>query len=105
ALDVTTIKEISVRRGQSVIIPCLYHQKYAFSIKYLSAGYLWLLSDYVEFSDQRRHHKTVLISDDTSRHIFTVRMDDVQESGYYWCAVHVPSAFDKRAGFFLNVTA
>ncbi len=54
---------------------------------------------------QRRHHKTVFISDDTSRHSFTVRMDNVQESGYYWCAIHIPSAFDKRARFFLNVTA
>ncbi|XP_016430087.1 uncharacterized protein LOC107757185 [Sinocyclocheilus rhinocerous] len=32
-------------------------------------------------------------------------MDNVQESGYYWCAIHIPSAFDKRARFFLNVTA
>ncbi|RXN04276.1 polymeric immunoglobulin receptor-like protein [Labeo rohita] len=80
-------------------------QKYAFSCKYLSAGYFWLLSDYVDFSDQRCRRKTALISDDTSRHIFTVHMDDVQESGYYWCAIQVPSAFDKRAGFFLNVTA
>ncbi|XP_050954167.1 uncharacterized protein si:ch1073-59l16.1 [Labeo rohita] len=105
AQDVTTIKQICVQRGQSVIIPCLYHQKYAFSCKYLSAGYFWLLSDYVDFSDQRCRRKTALISDDTSRHIFTVHMDDVQESGYYWCAIQVPSAFDKRAGFFLNVTA
>ncbi|KAI2649334.1 CMRF35-like molecule 5 [Labeo rohita] len=87
AQDVTTIKQICVQRGQSVIIPCLYHQKYAFSCKYLSAGYFWLLSDYVDFSDQRCRRKTALISDDTSRHIFTVHMDDVQESGYYWCAI------------------
>ncbi|XP_016348353.1 uncharacterized protein LOC107693461 [Sinocyclocheilus anshuiensis] len=105
AQDITTVRQISVRRGQSVIIPCLYNQKYAFSCKYLSAGYYWLLSDYVEFPDQRFHHKTVFISDDASRHSFTVRMDNVQESGYYWCAIHIPSAFDERARFFLNVTA
>uniref|UniRef100_A0A672TGJ2 Ig-like domain-containing protein n=1 Tax=Sinocyclocheilus grahami TaxID=75366 RepID=A0A672TGJ2_SINGR len=84
AQDITTVRQISVRRGQSVIIPCLYDQKYAFSCKYLSAGYYWLLSDYVEFPDQRFHHKTVFISDEASRHSFTVRMDNVQESGYYW---------------------
>ncbi|KAK2869706.1 hypothetical protein Q8A67_024098 [Cirrhinus molitorella] len=105
AQDITTVGQMSVQRGQSVIIPCLYHQKYTFSHKYLRAGYFWLLSDYVESSDQRCHGKSVLISDDTSRHIFTVRMDDVQKSGYYWCAIQVPSAFDKRATFFLNVTA
>lgn len=105
AQDVTTVRQISVQRGQSVVIPCLYNQKYTSSYKYLSAGYVWLLSDYVDFSDQRCHHKTVFVSDDTEGHIFTVRMDDVQESGYYWCAIHIPSAFDKRAGFFLDVTA
>uniref|UniRef100_A0A8C2EBI0 Ig-like domain-containing protein n=1 Tax=Cyprinus carpio TaxID=7962 RepID=A0A8C2EBI0_CYPCA len=105
AQDVTTVRQISVQRGQSVVIPCLYNQKYASSYKYLSAGYVWLLSDYVDFSDQRCHHKTVFVSDDTEGHIFTVRMDDVQESGSYWCAIHIPSAFDKRAGFFLDVTA
>uniref|UniRef100_A0A673JNT8 Ig-like domain-containing protein n=1 Tax=Sinocyclocheilus rhinocerous TaxID=307959 RepID=A0A673JNT8_9TELE len=102
AQDITTVRQISVRRGQSVIIPCLYNQKYAFSCKYLSTGYYWLLSDYVEFPDQRFHHKTVFISDDTSRHSFTVRMDNVQESGYYWCAIHIPSAFDKRARLLVN---
>ncbi len=49
---------------------------------------------------QRCHHRTVFISDDTPRHSFTVRMDNVQESGYYWCAIHIPSAFDIRARFF-----
>ncbi|XP_016298753.1 polymeric immunoglobulin receptor-like [Sinocyclocheilus anshuiensis] len=102
AQDITMVRQVSVRRGQSVIIPCLYHQKYAFSCKYLS---VWLSSDYVELSDQSCHCKSVLISDDTKGHIFTVRMDNVQESGYYWCAIHIPSAFDKRAGFFLDVTA
>uniref|UniRef100_A0A672N6N7 Polymeric immunoglobulin receptor-like n=1 Tax=Sinocyclocheilus grahami TaxID=75366 RepID=A0A672N6N7_SINGR len=88
-----------VRRGQSVIIPYLYHQKYAFSCKYLS---VWQSSDYVALSDQSCHCKSVLISDDTKGHIFTVRMDNVQESGYYWCAIHIPSAFDKRAGLHVN---
>uniref|UniRef100_A0A671S103 Ig-like domain-containing protein n=1 Tax=Sinocyclocheilus anshuiensis TaxID=1608454 RepID=A0A671S103_9TELE len=97
--DITMVRQVSVRRGQSVIIPCLYHQKYAFSCKYLS---VWLSSDYVELSDQSCHCKSVLISDDTKGHIFTVRMDNVQESGYYWCAIHIPSAFDKRAGLHVN---
>ncbi|XP_058621614.1 polymeric immunoglobulin receptor isoform X2 [Onychostoma macrolepis] len=105
AQDITTVRQISVRRGQSVIIPCLYNQKYAFSCKYMSAGYFWLLSDYVALPDQRYHHKTAFISDDTSHHCFTVHMDNVQESGYYWCAIHIPAAFDKRAWFFLNVAA
>ncbi|ROI79308.1 hypothetical protein DPX16_7196 [Anabarilius grahami] len=52
-----------------------------------------------------QHLPKVSISDDTSLNVFTVRFDDVQESAQYWCAVHIPSAFDKRAGFFLDVTA
>ncbi|XP_051738865.1 uncharacterized protein si:ch1073-59l16.1 isoform X3 [Ctenopharyngodon idella] len=103
AQDVTTVRKISVQKGQSVIIPCLYEQKYAFSYKYLSAGGIWFLSNDIASFDH--HHKKVLISDNTSRNVFTVRFDDVQESAQYWCAVHIPSGFDKHAGFFLDVTA
>ncbi|XP_067234067.1 polymeric immunoglobulin receptor [Chanodichthys erythropterus] len=105
AQDVTTVRKISVQKGQSVIIPCLYEQKYAFSYKYLSAGGIWFLSNDIKSFDQRYHHKKVSISDDSSRNIYTVRFDDVQESAQYWCAVHIPSGFDKHAGFFLDVTA
>ncbi|XP_026093282.1 polymeric immunoglobulin receptor-like [Carassius auratus] len=95
AQGITTVSQISARRGQSVIIPCLYNHTYAFSYKYLSVGDYWLSSV------QTYHYKT---SDDTKGHIFTVHMDDVQEPGYYWCTIHIPLAFDIYVGFFLDIT-
>ncbi|XP_051538281.1 uncharacterized protein si:ch1073-59l16.1 [Myxocyprinus asiaticus] len=102
--DVTTVRKISVQRGKSITIPCLYRQEYTYSYKYLGAGYSWHFSNYIETSDHRYNHKTVFISDDTSHNVFTVHMNNIQESGHYWCAVDIPYGWDKRVGFFLEVT-
>ncbi|XP_043081815.1 polymeric immunoglobulin receptor isoform X2 [Puntigrus tetrazona] len=101
AEDSASVRQVPAQRGQSAIIPCSYNQKYAFSCKYVSAGHFWLLSDYAALSER----KAIFISDDPSRHVFSIRRNKVQVSSYYWCAVHIPSAFDKRATFFINVTA
>ncbi|XP_068073233.1 uncharacterized protein si:ch1073-59l16.1 isoform X2 [Danio rerio] len=103
--DMISVSRASVQRGQSIIIPCLYDQRYELSHKYLSSGYLAALSRYVEFSDQRYQHETVFISDDRSGHVFTVRLDDVQRSRLYWCGVQIPGALDPHARFYLEVTA
>ncbi|XP_051969388.1 uncharacterized protein si:ch1073-59l16.1 isoform X7 [Xyrauchen texanus] len=102
--DVTTVRKISVQKGKSITIPCLYRQEYTNSYKYLRAGYNWLFSKYIESSDHQCNHSTVCISDDTSHNIFTVHMNNIQESGNFWCAVRIPYGWDKRTGFFLEVT-
>ncbi|XP_077081124.1 uncharacterized protein LOC143733325 [Siphateles boraxobius] len=91
AQDVTTVRKISVESGQSIIIPCLYKQKYGISHK--DSG-LW--SDHVKSSDQ----KSLLIS----RKILTVHMEDVRESAQFSCPALIPSGSDQRENFSLEVT-
>nr|XP_055037595.1 uncharacterized protein si:ch1073-59l16.1 [Misgurnus anguillicaudatus] len=102
--DVTTVNKISVQKGQSILIPFLYKQNDAFLNNFLSAECHRFENGYPKLSAQQYNPKTVFLSNDQTQQIFTVRMDNVQVSGEYMCAVRAPSGFEKRVRFVLEVT-
>ncbi|XP_065150906.1 uncharacterized protein [Paramisgurnus dabryanus] len=101
--DVTTVNKISVQKGQSILIPFLYKQDDAFFNNFLSAECHRFLNGYTKLSPPN-NPKIVFLSDDKTHQIFTIRMDNVQESGDYMCAVRAPSGFEKQVRFVLEVT-
>ncbi|XP_056125624.1 uncharacterized protein LOC130103404 [Rhinichthys klamathensis goyatoka] len=95
AQNVNTVRTVSVQSGQSIIIPCLYKQKYDFSHTRSR-----LRSDPGKWSDQ----SAPVISED-SRKVLTVHMEDVRESAQFSCPAAIPSGSGQRENFSLEVTA
>ncbi|XP_056594773.1 uncharacterized protein si:ch1073-59l16.1 [Triplophysa dalaica] len=103
-LDVSTVRKISLQRGQSILIPCLYEHEYVHSNDVLSARCYRVLRQHGKLSYQRYNPQTAYFSDNKSHKFCIVRMDNVQESGDFWCGVlpHVPN---KQTNLVLKVTA
>lgn len=53
----------------------------------MSVGDHWVTSKYIEFSDERKKHETVSVSDNKTTNIVTIDMRNIQQSqsGTYWC--------------------
>lgn len=105
AHDVRTISQVSVQEGKSIIIPCRYKQIYIHRVKYLSVGHSLITSKYVVSSDGRTKHKTISVSDNTTRNILTVEMRSVEmgQTGTYWCGIKLHGR-DVGEAFDLTVT-
>ncbi|XP_028264583.1 uncharacterized protein LOC114437849 [Parambassis ranga] len=99
--SITTVRKVSVRRGGSVSVPCLYEPKYKSHVKYLCEGYRWNLCTYVVKTNQPG--EKFFIRDDSQQNIFTVTIIDVKYS-YYWCAVEINQGADVRSYFKLSLT-
>lgn len=95
---------MSLQEGRSIIIPCWYNRAYVNNVKYLSVGDHWVFSKHVEFSDGRKKHETVSVSDNKTINIVTIDMRNIQQSqsGTYWCGIDGP---DIKNEFNLKVTA
>ncbi|KAK2869702.1 hypothetical protein Q8A67_024094 [Cirrhinus molitorella] len=106
AQDVRTVSQVSVQERKSIIIPCWYNQAYVNNVKYLSFGDYWTFSNYVEFSDGRRKHETISVSDNKTTNILTIEMRNIQQSqsGKYWCGIDGPKSHI-GIEFNLKVTA
>lgn len=98
---VITVGNVPVQQGQSIIIPCLYKEKYISLPKYLCFGSLWSFCTDVK----QMKHRSVSISDDQTQFLFTVTMRNVtpSDAGRYWCSVDTPG-FDVKKSFQLKVT-
>ncbi|KAI7792879.1 hypothetical protein IRJ41_019266 [Triplophysa rosa] len=93
--------KIPVQRGQSILIPCLYKREYVYSNDFLSALCYRVLSHHSKLSYQRYNPQKVFFSDDKTHKICSV--DNVQESGDYWCGVLPPGSPNKQTTFVLEV--
>ncbi|TKS85703.1 Polymeric immunoglobulin receptor [Collichthys lucidus] len=103
--SITTVREVSVKAGGSISIPCLYDPYYINHVKYLCKGYFWKSCSDAVRTDQQSSGK-FSISDDKNRRIFTVTINDLTgEDTDYWCAVKVNGGSDKGAYFHLSVTS
>ncbi|XP_061095034.1 polymeric immunoglobulin receptor-like [Conger conger] len=104
---VYTMSKVAVQRGRSVTIPCPYDREYYYHVKYWCRRSDKNSCATVVRTDSPTVKGETSITDDPTHHVFTVTMRKLQmmDSGYYWCAVEIQRAGDKRAYLHLSVTA
>uniref|UniRef100_A0A3B4DND1 Ig-like domain-containing protein n=1 Tax=Pygocentrus nattereri TaxID=42514 RepID=A0A3B4DND1_PYGNA len=83
-----TLKNLAVRPGGSLTIPCLYDKKYKSNRKYWCKGRDWLLCKIVAYTNTSGRTS---VTDHPTQNMFTVELKSLQDSdsGYYWCAVEI----------------
>uniref|UniRef100_A0A674MMG4 Immunoglobulin domain-containing protein n=1 Tax=Takifugu rubripes TaxID=31033 RepID=A0A674MMG4_TAKRU len=98
------VTRVSVKAGDSVSIPCLYHPKYTSHVKYLCQGYYYEFCSYAVKTNWQSSGR-FLISDDREKKVFTVTIKDVREGDTdFWCIVEINRELDDRTYFQMSVT-
>lgn len=89
---------ISVKNGQTVVIPCLYDAYFATYPKYISVGPFFIFSHYTQ-------NERLSILDYKTRNFFTATLSSAQvgDSAKYWCGVYL-HGLDYGTHFVLEVT-
>uniref|UniRef100_A0A674NTG3 Immunoglobulin domain-containing protein n=1 Tax=Takifugu rubripes TaxID=31033 RepID=A0A674NTG3_TAKRU len=96
--------QVSVKAGDSVSIPCLYHPKYTSHVKYLCQGYSFISCSCAVKTNQQSSGR-FLISDDREKKVFTVTIKDVREGDTdFWCIVEINRGRDVGTYFQVSVT-
>ncbi|XDV46772.1 hypothetical protein PO909_016609 [Leuciscus waleckii] len=95
--SILTVSKISVQKHQTIIIPCLYDQKYVSKRKYVASGGVWVFSREVK-------HDRMCFEDNQTEKVFTATLRSAEESdtGSYWCAIS-SSGSDPHAHLYLEV--
>uniref|UniRef100_A0A8C9VNR9 Immunoglobulin domain-containing protein n=1 Tax=Scleropages formosus TaxID=113540 RepID=A0A8C9VNR9_SCLFO len=77
---------LTLQKGESVTIPCFYHPWYKNYVKQWCSGLEIFSCTVMASTDSPQVHR-VSITDDPTQGVFTVTMNNVQESdsGTYWC--------------------
>ncbi|CAB1343630.1 unnamed protein product [Coregonus sp. 'balchen'] len=103
--SVSTVSQVSVKRGGSITIPCLYGQIYRNHVKYWCRGSGWLSYSNVVRTDHPKTSGKTSISDDINQQMFTVTITKLSpsDSDYYWCIVE-KECTDDGVGLQLSVT-
>ncbi|XP_036411656.1 CMRF35-like molecule 1 [Colossoma macropomum] len=98
-----TLKNLAVRRGGSLSIPCFYDEKYKSNRKYWCKGYYWSFCKIVASTNKSGGTS---VTDHPTQNMFTVELNSLQDSdsGYYWCAVEIGGNYDKDY-LYLTVSA
>ncbi|XP_037387025.1 polymeric immunoglobulin receptor-like isoform X2 [Pygocentrus nattereri] len=99
-----TLKNLAVRRGGSLTIPCLYDKKYKSNRKYWCKGRDWLLCKIVAYTNTSGGTS---VTDHPTQNMFTVELKSLQDSdsGYYWCAVEISGGSDDGDYVYLTVSS
>ncbi|KAG9278735.1 polymeric immunoglobulin receptor-like [Astyanax mexicanus] len=97
-----TLKRLTVRRGGSLTVPCLYEEEYKSHPKYWCEGEHWSLCTIVAYANSSS--TGISVTDHPSQNMFTVDLKKLQDSdsGWYWCAVEIDGAADVRD--YVNLT-
>ncbi|XP_048866336.1 uncharacterized protein LOC125739860 [Brienomyrus brachyistius] len=101
---VSTVNTVSVQRGGSVTIPCPYgniHQKH---VKYWCNGSDWSSCTPIVRTDSPKKNGEVSIRDDPVKPVFTVTMNNLRATGYYWCGVDISGGAAVGTRVSLSVT-
>ncbi|KPP57461.1 hypothetical protein Z043_124812, partial [Scleropages formosus] len=77
---------LTLQKGESVTIPCFYHPWYKNYVKQWCSGLEIFSCTVMASTDSPQVHRVSII-DDPTQGVFTVTMNNVQESdsGTYWC--------------------
>uniref|UniRef100_A0A668SZD0 Immunoglobulin V-set domain-containing protein n=1 Tax=Oreochromis aureus TaxID=47969 RepID=A0A668SZD0_OREAU len=104
AKSITTVSKVSVKAGNSISIPCLYHYQYTDHVKYLCKGYFWPSCRHAVKTNEADPSGKYLISDDKKQQIFTVTINRLtNQNTHYWCGLE-NRALDNGVYFQLLVT-
>ncbi|XP_060722092.1 polymeric immunoglobulin receptor-like [Tachysurus vachellii] len=96
-----TLKNVAVKRGGSVTIPCLYEEKYKANNKFWCKGYYWSTCSIVASANSSGNPSVI---DHPEQNLFTVELNSVSESGTSWCAAEIGDEFDDRDYLYLTVS-
>ncbi|XP_037387037.1 CMRF35-like molecule 3 [Pygocentrus nattereri] len=101
-----TLKNLAVKHGGSLTIPCFYDGKYKSNLKYWCRGYYWSTCKTVAYINTSGGTS---VTDDPTQNMFTVELKSLQDSdsGYYWCAVEIGGTGtpDDKNYLYLTVSA
>ncbi|XP_036412612.1 CMRF35-like molecule 3 isoform X3 [Colossoma macropomum] len=102
--SVRTLKNLAVKRGGSLCIPCFYDEKYKSNRKYWCEGHSWSSCNIVASTNTSGR---ISVTDHPTQNMFTVELNSLQDSdsGYYWCAVDISGRVDDGDHLYLNVSA
>ncbi|XP_060722055.1 polymeric immunoglobulin receptor-like [Tachysurus vachellii] len=98
-----TLKNVAVKRGGSVTIPCLYDEKYKANSKFWCKGYHWSTCSIVAYANSNGNPSVI---DHPEQNLLTVELNSVSESGTGWCAVEIGDKWqpDDRDYWYLTVS-
>ncbi|KAF5892388.1 CMRF35-like molecule 1, partial [Clarias magur] len=94
-----TLKNVAVKRG-SITIPCLYDAQYKTNSKFWCKGYYWSSCSIVAYANT---HGSTSVTDYPEQNMFTVEINPVSDSGYYWCAAEIGRNPDDGDYLYLTV--
>ncbi|XP_066508564.1 polymeric immunoglobulin receptor-like [Hoplias malabaricus] len=104
--SVKTLKDLAVKSGGSLTIPCFYNGKYKSNPKYWCKGKYWSSCGIVARTNTRGR---TLVTDYPTQNMFLVELNSLQESdsGDYWCAVEIGDKWtpDESDYLYLTVSA
>ncbi|XP_048866134.1 polymeric immunoglobulin receptor-like isoform X2 [Brienomyrus brachyistius] len=102
---VSTLRRVSVQRGGSVTIPCLYGDRYKTHVKYWCRGFNVSSCTPIVHTDSPQEGK-VSVRDDPDQRVFTVTIKNLTagDSDLYWCGVKRSGASDVGDRVNLSVT-
>ncbi|KAL7851094.1 hypothetical protein AOLI_G00214500 [Acnodon oligacanthus] len=97
------LKNLAVKRGESLTIPCFYDEKHKSNHKYWCKGGVWLSCEIVAYTNTSGR---ISVTDHPTQNMFTVELKSLQDSdsGYYWCAVEITGGSDDGVHFHLAVS-
>ncbi|XP_066512688.1 polymeric immunoglobulin receptor-like, partial [Hoplias malabaricus] len=101
-----TLRNVAVKRGGSLTIPCFYDEQYKSNPKYWCKGKYWSSCGIVARTNTRGRTS---VTDYPTQNMFTVELNSLQysDSGYYWCAVEIGDKWtvDDSDYLYLTVSA
>ncbi|XP_041723014.1 polymeric immunoglobulin receptor isoform X2 [Coregonus clupeaformis] len=103
--SVSTVSHVTVKKGGSITIPCLYDQRYRNHVKYWCKGRKFLYCSTQMRTKPKSTSDWLSISDNVTTSIFTLTMNNLQPvvSDYFWCAVEKFGP-DEKTYLSLSVT-
>ncbi|XP_066508112.1 polymeric immunoglobulin receptor-like [Hoplias malabaricus] len=102
--SVKTLRNVAVKRGVSLTIPCFYDEQYKSNPKYWCKGYYWSSCGIVAHTNTSGRTS---VTDYPTQNMFTVELNSLQDSDseYYWCAVEIKGGSDDGDYLYLTVSA
>uniref|UniRef100_A0AAR2JWD4 Ig-like domain-containing protein n=1 Tax=Pygocentrus nattereri TaxID=42514 RepID=A0AAR2JWD4_PYGNA len=99
-----TLKNLAVKHGGSLTIPCFYDEKYKSDRKYWCKVQEWLLCKIVASTNTSGRTS---VTDHPTQNMFTVEVKSLQDadSGYYWCSVEISDGSDDGDYVYLTVSS
>uniref|UniRef100_A0A3B1IHN5 Ig-like domain-containing protein n=1 Tax=Astyanax mexicanus TaxID=7994 RepID=A0A3B1IHN5_ASTMX len=99
-----TLKHLTVRRGGSLTVPCLYEEEYKSNLKYWCKGGHWILCRTV--AKTNTSNTGISVTDYPSQNMFTVDLKNLSDSdsGWYWCAVEIDGYGTPDDGYSVYLT-